>query len=85
MFVIAMDVGKNGQGQGALDHESCGSEHPAKDRTILLCLNYGQASLLLRASISLLVITFVNPARSHLAPTVRVEKAGMSFFTPISH
>lgn len=85
MFVIAMDVGKNGQGQGALDHESCGSERPAKDRTILLCLNYGQASLLLGASISLLVITFVNPAQSHLAPTVRVEKAGMSFFTPISH
>lgn len=85
MFVIAMDVRENGQGQVALDYESCGSERPAKDSTMLLCLNYGQAFLLLRASISLLVITFVNPARSHLALTVRVEKAGTSFFTPISH
>lgn len=85
MFVMAMDVRKNGQGQGALDYESCGSERPAKDSTTLLGLNYGQASLLLGASILLVVITFVNPARSHLAPTVRVEKAGMSFFTPISH
>lgn len=85
--MIAIDVRKNGHGQGALDYESCGSERPAKDRTIPLCLNYGHgwSSLLLGASASLLVITFVNPARSHLAPTVRVEKAGMSFFTPISH